>query len=621
VSAEADKQVAQASKMCLACSQEFQGDMATCPNDGTALIALNKTDPFIGKTLADRYHVTEIIGKGGMGVVYLARHQMMDRLVALKMLQAELTQDELSVKRFQQEAKAASHLSHPHLITLHDFGIMPTGQPFLVMEYLEGVSLLDVLRSEGPMEPKRAVKIFSEVADGLYHAHKVGILHRDLKPSNIILINHQGDPDFVKIVDFGLAKLMPWSGKESQHLTKTGEVFGSPIYMSPEQCMGKPLWPTSDIYSLGITLFEALTGKPPFRGTNSIQTASKHMTELPPRFGEVRPDLPLPEGLEKVVLKCLNKKPEERFQDMAEFKDALQAGLNSDRVEMPASLMVSTRAIQAIPASAQIPASVVRKAIEPPPEREDRTALHPGIFIGAGVVALAGIAAFCFIPVSSKTEGTITFYDLLSNPGIVHVENAGKLTKLQIAGDGAPSIMHDQSRDSCLGSKVSVDFSHSRFGSADTGTLGALRFIPNNSRPAEEPREALSQVDDFLNAVCDNWEAKVREYDQSMVDQFLKENPGGYLYLRSDPSAGGLHAIRRSENVHRKIDQQYEASIRPAHAYKLIADGDTYTIYVDGSHFTVNQPTPYWKFEVKREGDSYKITSYEKSTEADWLKI
>jgi serine/threonine protein kinase len=616
VSAEAEKGIATASKMCLACSQEFQGEINTCPNDGTALIALNKADPFIGKTLADRYHVTEIIGKGGMGVVYLARHEMMDRLVALKMLQAELTQDEMSVRRFQQEAKAASHLSHPHLITLHDFGIMPTGQPFLVMEYLEGVSLLDVLRHEGPLEPKRAVKIFSEVADGLYHAHKVGILHRDLKPSNIILINHQGDPDFVKIVDFGLAKLMPWSGKESQHLTKTGEVFGSPIYMSPEQCMGKPLWPTSDIYSLGITLFEALTGKPPFRGTNSIQTASKHMTEMPPRFGDVRPDLPLPEGLEKVVLKCLNKKAEERFQDMAEFKDALQAGLHSDRVEMPASLMVSTRAIPAISPS-QIPASVVRKAVEPPTPPEEKKSLHPMVFVGAGVAALAGIAWFCFAPVPDKAEGLITFYDLTS-PGLVHVENGGKLTKLQITGD-SPSNMHDEARDSCLGSKVNVDFTHNRFGSANSGTLTTLRFTPN---VAEEPKAAVATVDEFLNAICDNWKAKIGDYDTKIVEDFVNENPGGYWYLKSDGNGNPLRALKRSANEHRNVDKEYELTVRPAHAYKLISDGDgSFTVFVDGSHFIVQQPSPFWKFKVSRDGDSFKIISYDKSSDGEWSKI
>jgi serine/threonine protein kinase len=627
VSPEAEKHIVPASKMCLACSQEFQGDIATCPNDGTSLIALNKQDPFLGKTLADRYHLTEIIGKGGMGVVYLARHEMMDRLVALKMLQAELTQDEMSVKRFQQEAKAASHLNHPHLITLHDFGILPTGQPFLVMEYLEGVSLLDVLRGEGPLEPKRAVKIFSEVADGLYHAHKVGILHRDLKPSNIILVNNQGDQDFVKIVDFGLAKLMPWSGKESQHLTKTGEVFGSPIYMSPEQCMGKQLWPTSDIYSLGITLFEALTGKPPFRGANSIQTASKHMTEAPPRLMDVRPDLPLPEGFERVIQKCLQKNGEDRFQDMAEFKDALQASLNSDRVQMPESLMVSTRAIPAIQAQMP-PPSVVRKAIQPEPPKEPKS-IHPGVFIGAGVLALAGIAAFCFIPVPGTAQGVITYYEL-SSPGVVHIQGEGRLTKLRLNGE--PPFMHDNANEACLGSTVNADYSHNRFGDGSNGTLSELRFTPNG-KPDGHPTAAVATVNELLTYIADNAQPQFKDqtrYDQTVVSKFLADNPGPYFYL---PAKARRRMVQKEgapqepeiidDRAHRDGDLQFADAIRPAHAFKLLSGAnDKYTVLVNPSFFlTAPDQAGFWKFELDRDGDNWAIKKYEKIPESEWSQL
>lgn len=605
--------------MCLACSKEFEGDMSTCPIDGTSLIALNKQDPFLGRTLADRYHLTEIIGKGGMGVVYLARHEMMDRLVALKMLQTELTQDEMSVKRFQQEAKAASHLNHPHLITLHDFGILPTGQPFLVMEYLQGVSLLDVLRSEGPLEPKRAVKIFSEVADGLYHAHKVGILHRDLKPSNIILINNQGDRDFVKIVDFGLAKLMPWSGKESQHLTKTGEVFGSPIYMSPEQCMGKQLWPTSDIYSLGITLFEALTGKPPFRGANSIQTASKHMTEAPPKLVDIRPDLPLPEGLERVVQKCLNKNPDDRFQDMAEFKDALQAALNTDRVEMPASLMVSTRAIPAVsPQSAAL--SAIRKAVPPPePEPEVKRSVHPGIFVGAGAVALAAIAAFCFIPVPSQTEGAITYYSV-GQPGEMHIMNGGNIIRLSLSN--MPDFVRDDAKTSCLGSTVTADYTRNRFGDGSTGNVSKLQFA--NNQVDTVPAEAVAKVNEFLNVVCDNRVDQLNDpayYNLDVVKKFLEQNPGGFLFLQREL---GKPLLGNAEK-HRDSDDSFGDTVRPAHAFKLRKTGDDqYSVIVDGQQF-LSKPTGsvYWKFVVEHNGNdnSYRIVSYEQVDPSEWANL
>jgi serine/threonine protein kinase len=504
---------------------------------------------------------------------------------------------------------------------------MPTGQPFLVMEYLEGVSLLDVLRSEGPLEPKRAVKIFSEVADGLFHAHKVGILHRDLKPSNIILINQKGDNDFVKVVDFGLAKLMPWSGKESQHLTKTGEVFGSPIYMSPEQCMGKQLWPTSDIYSLGITLFEALTGKPPFRGANSIQTASKHMTETPPHFADVRPDLPLPEGLEKVVLKCLNKKAEDRFQDMSEFKDALQAGLNTDRVEMPASLMVSTQAIPAISANTQIPSSVQRavvesaRAAEPKPEKKG---IHPGVFIAAGAAVVVGAAAFAFIPIADQTEGTITYYDF-DQDNVVHiVDKNNEKTVLKLSG-APPAGMHDRADDSCLGSQVVADFDHNRFADNKSGTMKAISFS-NGGEPDEPPKQAVAVLNDFLNIIADNWEARIKDYDTELVSKFLSDNRGPYQYLQPDPTGHILsQAIKQETTRHRPGDRVYPDKVRPAHAYKLQRiDRNDYTILVDGSHFCITPPDSplIWKFVVQRiSKDGYSISSYEKASDTDWNAI
>lgn len=612
-----EKQIA-LTKMCLACSQEFQGDMSACPNDGTALIALNKQDPYLGKVLADRYHVTEIIGKGGMGVVYLARHQMMDRLVAIKMLQAELAGDDMSVKRFKQEAQAASALSHPHLITLHDFGIMGTQQPYLVMEYLEGVPLLDVLRADGPMEPKRAVKIFSEAADGLYHAHKQGILHRDLKPSNIILINHQGDPDFVKIVDFGLAKLMPWSGKESQHLTKTGEVFGSPIYMSPEQCMGKPLWPTSDVYSLGITLFEALTGKPPFRGSNSIQTASKHMTEAPPRFFDVRPDLVLPEGLEKVVMKCLHKNPDDRFQDMAAFKDALQAGLNTEaKVEMPSSLMVSTRAIQAITPS-QSQAMAAMKAAEAAEQQQRRPmsdlrsksskpAVNPVMIAGAAVgVAAIGAAAFVFlVPSTAVTKGTVVYYDLQENPQ-VHLLEANRKTRI-LTFDSYRPDWKDDVTSTALGRVVEAKYAASMLSDKQTGKVTSLEQIGRVNPQISGATETVATfLDHYVRALyvdCD------RLVTTPQVTANFKE-------MIQEPF------VHVKKSVGAEAPAEHVLDVRPSHAFKVVGVGDGKTvILVDGGYFSAAQPRSFWRFTVN--GNSIlnsKIEAIDQTDESTWEK-
>lgn len=281
-------------------------------------------DELIGQILNDRYKVVEEVGRGGMSAVYKGIHELMDRTVAIKVLLPQLVSDTISIKRFQQEAQAASHLQHPNVITVYDYGFVASGQPYLVMDFLEGESLSDIIRHEKQTTTKRMIPIFMQACEALEHAHQKGVIHRDLKSSNIMLIDFEGKKDFVKVVDFGIAKLMPSSGKQSQNLTQTGEVFGSPIYMSPEQCMAQSLDARSDIYSMGAMMYEALTGQPPLMGNSIIDTMQMHMSTPPKPFREIRPDLEIPEALERVVLKALAKKPEQRYQSMQELRDALE---------------------------------------------------------------------------------------------------------------------------------------------------------------------------------------------------------------------------------------------------------------------------------------------------------
>ena len=189
--------------------------------------------------------------------------------------------DQTSKKRFQLEAEAASCLKHPNIIAVYDYGIAPTGQPYLVMEYLVGESLADLIKRDKNIEQRRVVKIFIQACDALSHAHKKGVIHRDLKSSNIMLVEQEDKSDIVKVLDFGIAKLMPASGKLPQNLTQTGEVFGSPIYMSPEQCLGQTLDQRSDIYSMGTMLYEALTGVPPLVGNTIVDTMQMHVGTKP----------------------------------------------------------------------------------------------------------------------------------------------------------------------------------------------------------------------------------------------------------------------------------------------------------------------------------------------------
>jgi eukaryotic-like serine/threonine-protein kinase len=312
------------SKICLECNRQFTGIVSACPHDGTPLINVVK-DPLVGTTLAGNYEILEFLGQGGMGVVYKARHALMDRVVAIKMLQAALITDSMSVKRFQQESKAASRINHPNVISVFDFGISPTGQPYIVMDFLAGTSLATIIKTDGQVGVERTIKILTQACDGLNHAHRQGVIHRDLKPSNIVLIEFNGERDFVKVVDFGVAKIT--GSSESQRLTQFGEVCGSPVYMSPEQCRGEDLDPRSDIYSIGCVMYESLTGQLPILGKSMVETMSRHVTEMPRSFNEARPDLYIPERLEHVVFKALAKNREDRHQSMEELSQDLNLSI------------------------------------------------------------------------------------------------------------------------------------------------------------------------------------------------------------------------------------------------------------------------------------------------------
>ncbi len=307
-------------KICMACSREFQGSTGTCPHDGNLLVALPQ-DQYVGRKIGDKYHVLSVIGTGGMGVVYLARHETMKCNVAIKMLRAQFASDQISVKRFTQEAIACRRLNHPNVITTYDHGFTPQGQPFIVMDCLQGVSLADEIKRLKHISVERVLHIFEQACDALDHAHKQGIIHRDLKPGNLMLTTYNEESDFVKVVDFGVAKIL--NSDEAQTLTQQGEVCGSPVYMSPEQCQGHPLDRRADIYSMGVVLYEALVGKVPFMGKSMVDTMAKHLNESPPPFKTVLPDVFIPERLEQTVMKALSKKPENRQQSMAALKHEL----------------------------------------------------------------------------------------------------------------------------------------------------------------------------------------------------------------------------------------------------------------------------------------------------------
>ncbi len=277
----------------------------------------------VGVVLSERYEVLEILGKGGMGVVYKGKRTQIDKFVAIKVLKNTLLEDEVSLKRFEQEAKASANLDDPHLISVYDFGYGPCGEPYLVMDFLVGKSLEEIIENEGPLKLSRFIHIFKQTCKALSYIHKRGIIHRDLKPSNIMLVSTEADSEFVKLVDFGIAKVLAHDEKLMQKLTATGQSFGSPLYMSPEQCMGSDVDVRSDIYSLGCVMFEALTAKVPIAGENALQTVFMHINSPPLRLSQVSAGLNLPAGVQEIILRCLEKDPDKRFQNANDLEKAL----------------------------------------------------------------------------------------------------------------------------------------------------------------------------------------------------------------------------------------------------------------------------------------------------------
>lgn len=286
----------------------------------------------IGTRVGHAYVLTAVLGTGGMGNVFRASQETIGRDVAIKFLPLEIATDATAVQRLGREAKALGQLNHPGIVTTFDFGFTEKREPYLVLELVEGKSLQTILDQEKRLEMARALQIFVQICEAMSYAHSQGIIHRDLKPLNI-MIGIREQFEFAKILDFGIVKLT----SEVQQLTKSGEIWGSPFYMSPEQCTGGTVDNRSDIYSLGVVMFRSLTGEVPHRGASFPETIARKLSEYPPSFESIAPGLNLPEKLEAVVLKCLQKNPDERFATMQELRAELLKNY-PNRLESEATL-------------------------------------------------------------------------------------------------------------------------------------------------------------------------------------------------------------------------------------------------------------------------------------------
>ncbi|CAN5343906.1 hypothetical protein BH11CYA1_BH11CYA1_21540 [soil metagenome] len=313
-----------AGMICDACEKVFHAGMIRCPNDGF-MLRIDLPDHLVGSTFVETYEILSRVGKGTGAAVYRAHHKFLNKPVAVKIIHSQHMLDLTMVQRFRYEAEIVSTLNHPNIISVLDFGISPDGLAYMIMDFINGCSLATVLEKQplNRLELGEAIDIFHQLSDGLHYAHGKGLIHRDLKPQNV-MIKADGAPlERVKIVDFGLTKPII---KNSRHpgFTAVGEVCGSPTYMSPEQCLGLPVDTTSDIYSLGCTMYECLVGVPPFNADNIPELMYQHIKldpELP--SSKLVGEAPVLNKIDSIILKALQKDPQERYRTVAALKNDL----------------------------------------------------------------------------------------------------------------------------------------------------------------------------------------------------------------------------------------------------------------------------------------------------------
>jgi serine/threonine-protein kinase len=377
--------------------------------------------------LTERYHLASHLARGGMADVYLGQDTLLGRKVAIKVLHAQFSNDEAFVKRFRREAQAAANLANPNIVGVYDWG-QAGNTYFIVMELVDGRSLRDVLRNEGALLPRRAAEIGAEVASALAAAHRAGLVHRDVKPGNILLATD----GTVKVTDFGIARA--WD--DSQELTRTGAVIGTATYFSPEQAQGTPADERSDIYSLGVVMYEMLAGRPPFQGDSPVAVAYQHVSSSAPPPSTHNPDVP-PE-LDAVVIRALQKDPAFRYQSADEFKADLTRILAGQAPNVPTAAVPA-----ALPAGAMEAAATTRVMTHPtapPPNTQTMPTLPdrgpsqiPFILTAFGLLTLLALLVFLVFRLASA-EAPPPVVDLIAVPNVVGMNEAEAATLLREAG-------------------------------------------------------------------------------------------------------------------------------------------------------------------------------------------
>jgi serine/threonine protein kinase len=499
-------------KACPKCGNEYPDAITLCPADGVALEKTN--DSLLGQVLAGKYRIEERLSGGGMGTVYRGTHVLMDKTVAIKVLRPSLAADEKIVARFSREARAASRISHPHALSVTDFGEAENGVVFLVMEYLSGRTLKELIREEGPMQLPRAVEILRQVGGALDAAHAEGVVHRDLKSDNIMFLSTSG-VDYAKVLDFGIAKIKEPEGAYDPALTAPDLVIGTPQYMSPEQCSQSPdIDARSDIYSLGVILYEMLVGHVPFTGDSPTSIMLKHLQQPAPSVLAERDDVP--QAIDRVIARALEKRPEDRYDTVGQLLEdfTIAAGMepvsvasaaNSNRNEPSAAEQVIDDADEETlirsrvthPMAPPVPPSDVPHVVPvgvtplptdmPPPS----TSFNPWRVLIPSMIGLLVIFGVIYAfsrnsePVGTSTSGS----SLAADPNSSPVEPAKPATGESEAGIPSGGTLQTASPNQNKNSSAtpSPDENPNDIGSENVNANNSTNQNSNSQKPSTSP--------------------------------------------------------------------------------------------------------------------------------------